>query len=373
MKLAHLSDTHLGLRQLHYTLSGGRNTREQDIYDAFERGVDRIIDLHPDAVVHAGDLFDGFHPSNAAIAVAFDQFKRLHEEGIPTVVIAGNHSTPRVAATDHVFGLLDRLGGVRTVHKQPEVIAIGELAVHAIPHCNDADQLHDWITAAKPSPAHRFNVLVAHLGLEGLGHVGASEAGHIALSGETLEEIRDFTYIALGHLHQFYRPRVNAVYAGSLERITWADDARRKGIVEVDLAKDPLDDTFVTPHPVKNRRFLKLPGIDGSQTDNLTAAIVAAADRNDIDGAVVKLPISDVPVEIYAAVDRRVIAEAFEACLHLELDPHFVEATSAGPHPGAPQELRDFLASRVPRGIEPAKFIARAEAYMTKAAEEIGA
>jgi exonuclease SbcD len=373
MKLAHLSDTHLGLRQLHYTLEGGRNTREQDIYDAFARAIDKIIELRPDVVVHSGDLFDGFHPSNAAVAVAFDHFKRLHDERIPTVVISGNHSTPRVASADHVFVLLDRLGCVRAVHQHPEVIEVGELAIHAIPHCNDPEQLREWVTQAKPSRTHRFNVLLVHLGLHGLGHVGASEAGNIALSGETLEQVADFTYIALGHLHQFDRPRINAVYAGSLERITWADDARHKGVVEVDLAADPLDDAYVTLHAVKNRRFLTLPDIDGSHTHNLTAAIVAATGCDDIRGAIVKLRIRDVPVGVFGAIDRRAIAEAFEDCLHLELDPHFVDATSAGPHPGAPQELRDFLATRVPRGVDAATFIARAEAYMTKAAEEIGA
>lgn len=376
MRLAHFSDTHLGLRQLHYTLDGGRNTREQDIYDAFERTVDKIIELRPDAVVHSGDLFDGFHPSNTAIAVAFDQFKRLHAERIPTVVIAGNHSTPRVAATDHVFGLLDRLGCVHAVHAQPELIEIGELAVTAIPHCNDPDQLREWITNARPSPSHRFNVLVLHVGLNRFGTVGASEAGHISLSGETLEEVKDFTYIALGHLHKFDRARVNAVYAGSLERITWADDAKRKGVVAVDLTADPFDDDsgYVTLHPVESRRFERLPEIDASQTDNLTDAIVAAAGDKRVKESIVKLPIGNVTVDVFGAIDRRAIAKAFEDCLHLELDPHFIDGTSAdGPHPGAPQELRDFLATRVPRGIEPDKFIARAEAYMTRAAEEIGA
>ena len=374
MNLVHLSDTHLGVRQLHYTDERGRNVREQDIYDAFERAVDRIIELRPSAVVHSGDLFDGFHPSNAAIAVAFDQFKRLHDEHIPTVVIAGNHSTPRVAATDHVFELLKRLGWVHAVHRQPEVVRFVDLAITAIPHCNDRKQLREWITSATPSADRCFNVLAAHVGLDGLGHVGASEAGHIALPGETLEAVADFTYIALGHLHRFGRPRINAVYAGSLERITWADDARHKGIVEIDLASDPLNDGYITLHPVEGRRFVRLPDIDASRPDNLTEAIVAAAQQLDnLDGAVVKLPIRGVSVEVYGAVDRRQIAEAFNACLHLELDPHFVDATSAGPHPGAPQELRDFLATRVPRGVEPATFIARAESYITKAAEEIGA
>ncbi|MHB8695013.1 MAG: metallophosphoesterase family protein [Solirubrobacteraceae bacterium] len=376
MRLIHLSDTHLGLHQLHYTLDGGRNTREQDIYDAFERAVDKIIELRPDAVVHSGDLFDGFHPSNAAIAVAFDQFKRLHDARIPTVVIAGNHSTPRVAATSHVFGLLDRLGCVRAVHAQPEVIELGELAVTAIPHCNDPEQLHEWITHAQPSSKHRFNVLVVPIGLNLLGNAGASEAGHISFSGETLEEVKDFTYVALGHLHKFDRPRVNAVYAGSLERITWADDSKRKGVVEVDLTADPFDDEsgYVMLHPIKNRRFLRLPEIDASHADNLTEAIVAAADDDRIKHAIVKLPIGNVTVDVFGAIDRRAINKAFEGCLRLELDPDLIDGTSAGgPHPGAPQELRDFLATRVPRGVEADKFIARAEAYMTRAAEEIGA
>ncbi|MET0600598.1 MAG: exonuclease SbcCD subunit D [Baekduia sp.] len=375
MKLAHLSDTHLGYRRYHYTVEGGRNTRERDFYKAFERAIDEIIELQPDAIVHSGDLFDGFHPSNTAMLVAVKQFKRLQKAQIPTVVIAGNHSTPRVAATDHIFGLFNQLDCVTAVHVQPEVIEIGELAVTAIPHCNDPAQLREWINAARPSTAHRFNVLVAHVGLEGLGRVGASEAGNVEVSGEALEAVAgEFTYVALGHLHKYdRRARMNAVYAGSLERVTWADDAPEKGFVEVGLAADPLGDEFVKLHPIEGRRFLRLPEVVASQTDNLTDAIVAAAERDDLDGTVVQLPIRDVPVEAFAAIDRRAIAKAFEHCLHLELDADFVDATSAGPSPGAPQELRDFLSTRVPRGVDADMFIARAEAYMTKAAEEIGA
>lgn len=373
MRIVHLSDTHLGFRQLHYTRDGGRNARELDVYAAFERAIDKIIELRPAAVVHSGDLFDGFHPANAATLVAVDQFARLHEASIPTVVIAGNHSTPRAAATDHIFALLNRFDFVHAIHREPQVIEIGELMVTAIPHCNDRDQLRDWITNARPSASHRFNVLTAHVGLDGLGHVGSAEAGHITLSGETLESVAEFTYIALGHLHKFDRPRINAVYAGSLERLTWSDDAKRKGIVEIDLSADPLGDGYVTLHPIEGRRFVRLPEIDATQVENLTEAVVVAAGGDEIAEAIVKLPIRNVPIEIYGAIDRRLVAEAFTDCLHLELDPHFIDAASAGPHPGAPQDLRDFLATRVPHGVEPTTFIARAEAYMTKAAEEIGA
>lgn len=372
MKLAHLADTHLGFRQLSHTNDAGRNEREQDIYDAFERAIDRIIELRPDVVIHAGDLFDGYHPSSSAIVVAFDQLSRLKREQIPTVVIAGNHSTPRVASTQHVFDVLNRLGCVRAVHVRPEVIEIGELAITAVPHCNDPAQLREWIVGAQPSTGHRFNVLVAHVGLDGLGHVGSAEAGNTMLAGETLEAVSAFDYIAMGHLHKFFRPRINAVYAGSLERLTWADDARSKGVVEVRLGADQLADEYVTFHPIKSRMFKELSVIDASKVNNLTDAIVAAA-SDELKGAVVKLPIRNVTVGAYGALDRRRIAAAFDRCLHLELDPEFIDLGTDGLPTTAPPDLRDFLSARVPHGVEASEFIARAEGYMTKAAEEIGA
>ena len=163
--------------------------------------------------------------------------RRLHEAAIPTVVIAGNHSTPRVAATDHIFGLLKRFGCVHAVCER----------ARGHPH-RRARGARRSRTATTPSRcAHgcarrdRGRTLAStcssRIGLPGLGHVGA-EAGSIELSGEALEAVGDFNYIALGHLHQFDRVARNAVYAGSLERLTWADRAK-KCIIEVDLTADP--------------------------------------------------------------------------------------------------------------------------------------
>ena len=47
MKIVHLSDTHLGARQMHYTDARGRNTREQDIYNVFTAAIDKILELQP--------------------------------------------------------------------------------------------------------------------------------------------------------------------------------------------------------------------------------------------------------------------------------------------------------------------------------------
>lgn len=371
MRIVHLSDTHLGLRELHHTDPAGRNVREQDVYDVFARAIDLAIELEPAAVVHSGDLFHGHHPSAAALGAALDQIGRLREAGIEFVVIAGNHETPRSRAIAHPFSLLERFG-TSAIFDEPRRLRLGELGLTAIPHSHDHEEMAGWIADAAPDPEACFNVLVAHAGLTGLPRVGAGEPGASELPGEILESVAGFDYIALGHLHQLDRPRVNAVYAGSPERLSWADRSSRKGIVEVDLSAEPLDKTFVRVHELEGRARRRLATVDGSSGD-LTGKIARLAKSKGLEGAIVRVPIADVSFERFGAIDRRRVGEAFAHALHFELEPEFAESGSGLPRAAAPAELRDFLAKRVPAGTEPEEFIARGESYLTRAAEEIGA
>jgi exonuclease SbcD len=372
VKIVHFSDTHLGRRELHHADADGRNVREQDGYAAFARAIDRALELEPAVVVHSGDLFHGYHPASAALAAALDQIQRLREAEVELVVIAGNHETPRGRAVEHPFSLLQRFG-IEAVHAEPRRVRRRELSLTAIPHSHDTEAMAGWIAAAEPDPEARFNVLVAHAGLEGLTRVGAGEPGAAELPGEILERVAAFDYIALGHLHQFDRPRVNAVYAGSLERLSWADQAARKGIVEVDLAANPMDKGFLRLHEIEGRPRKRLPPIDGREAADLTKEIARRGKAKGLDGAIVRVPIANVSFEKFGAVDRRKVGEAFARCLHFELEPEFVEPGSGAPRPAAPAELRDFLSRRVPPGVEPETFIARGESYLTRAAEDIGA
>ena len=371
MKLVHLSDTHLGRRELNYTDANGRNIREQDGYAAFARAIDKVLELKPAAVVHSGDLFHGHHPSSAALGAALDQIERLRATGIEFVVIAGNHSTPQGRAITHPFSLLERFG-TDAVHGQPRRLRYGDLSVTAIPHSHDHRELIGWIEAADPDPEARFNVLAAHIGLEGLARVGAGEPGAPEMPGEILESVASFDYIALGHLHQFDRPRINAVYAGSLERLSWADRSNRKGFVEVDLSAEPMDKAFLVLHELEGRPRKRLATIDGSSGD-LTREICKLAKGKGLEGAIVRVPIANVTFERFGAIDRRQVGDAFAHCLHFELEPEFVESGSGAPQPAAPAELRDFLARRVPAGVDSEVFVTRGESYMTRAAEDIGA
>ena len=141
----------------------------------------------------------------------------------------------------------------------------------------------------------------------------------------------------------------------------------------MNLAAEPLDDAFLTLHEIEGRPRKRLPALDAGKVDDLTEAITRLAKTKGLEGAIVKVPIANVSFEKYGAIDRRRIGEAFAHCLHLELEPEFVEAGSGLPQPAAPAELRDFLSRRVPSGVESEVFVSRGETYMTRAAEDIGA
>jgi exonuclease SbcD len=370
MRIIHLADTHLGHRFLSKVDENGRNVREQDVYKAFNTAIERIIELRPDAVVHAGDLFESFHPSTEALSVALDGFSRLRGENIRVVIASGNHSTPRFRATQHVFSLLERFGCAHAVWKEPDAIEIGDLVITAIPHQHDEDALEAAVREARPRSRAKFNVLVLHAGLEILPRVGAGEGGTLHLDPKLMEELRDFDYIAFGHFHEYKPLRINACYSGSLERLSFNDRAKQKVILEVDLAAGPGDRNWITRHPIPTRTVRTLEEVDGLGSADLTPDILAALEGIDLEGAVLRCPIRSVTQEAYRRLDMAVIAEATNKCLHFELKPQFVGSAKARPR--SAEDLRAYVMAATPEGMEADEILRRAEEFLSEATSGLG-
>lgn len=370
MRIVHLADTHLGHRFLSKVDKDGRNVREQDVYAAFGAAIERIVELRPDAVVHAGDLFESFHPSTEALSVALDGFTRLREADIPVVIASGNHSTPRFRATKHVFSLLERYGCANAVWREPEVVELGELAITAIPHQHDEEALEAAVRAAKPRSDAKYNVLVLHAGLEILPRVGAGEAGTLHLDPALIEELRDFDYIAFGHFHEYKALRVNACYSGSLERLSFNDRSKEKVILEIDLAAGSRDAAWITRHPIPTRLVRTLKGLDGLASDDLTADVIAALDGIELEGAVMRCPIRSVTQETYRRLDMTAITEKTKKCLHFELKPQFVGSASARPR--SADDLRAYVMAATPEGMAADEVLRRAEDFLAQAESGLG-
>ena len=84
MKLIHIADTHLGLAAFtRLDPESGMNLREKQIYDNFLRGINDIINQKPDALIHAGDIFDTVKPKTKAYTTVLEALERLNDSRHP--------------------------------------------------------------------------------------------------------------------------------------------------------------------------------------------------------------------------------------------------------------------------------------------------
>lgn len=249
IRLAHISDTHLGYRALGKTNPiTGRNQRSVDVENAFAFAIDDILQRNVDLVVHSGDLFNQTRPPYAAIGAAMRQFRKVEDAGIPVVVIGGNHDTPRLRSSGSVFSLMQLVapnihfvGGYKT-----EIIPFPELdlTVTAVPHGHLTEPVPP---AVFPSPATR-NVLITHGFVPGIAPQVHKEPGEEEV--DELLLLPDFDYIALGHYHIRGSVRDNAWYAGSTERFGFGDEPVETGYLIVELGNrgdTPRIETIRTP------------------------------------------------------------------------------------------------------------------------------
>ena len=382
MKLAHIADPHLGIRQYHRQTPAGINQREADVAHAFRLAVDGVIAVRPDAVVVAGDLFHSVRPTNAAIVFAFRQFQRLREAlpDAPIVLIAGNHDTPRSTETGSILRLFEELGvDVATDEARRLVYPALDLSVLAVPHQALMDGARPSL---RPEGAERHRVLVLHGEIEGVfpfDRSGAEYGG--ALLG--LQEMApdEWSYVALGHYHVQHKVTDRVWYAGSLEYVSpnvWGelvDEANHRLSGKGWLVAD-LDSGTVERHPVSlARAILDLEPIEGA---GLAAAAINAliAERvralpGGVEDRIVRLRIWNVPRHVARELDHAGIRALKSAALHFHLDlrrPELHRQVGMGA-PGRrqtlPELVRSYLAQRpLPAELDREAFVRLGETLM---------
>jgi exonuclease SbcD len=341
MRLVHLSDLHLGYRQFQRQTSAGINQREADVAAVFRAAIDKIIEIKPDVVLIAGDVFHNVRPPNPAILLAFTQFSRL-VHALPDAVIimvAGNHDAPRSAETVCILRLFSPLG-IHVVDAEPKRLSFPErnLAVLAIPDTlAPRPSLH-------PDPAFERNILVMHSELRGIIPLSAADAERAALQVDPDEIGYDrWSYVAMGEYHIHRKLHQNAYYSGALEYTSfniWGElqeekEARLKGkgIVEYDLDTKKKTLHHMTPA----RPLVDLPVISGR---GRTAIEIDAAIRDNIerwpggiDDRIVRQVVIDIPRHVSRELDQRALRDYKRRALSFQLDtrrPEVVRQTGPG-------------------------------------------
>lgn len=169
---------------------------------AFERIIDLCLEEAVDALLIAGDLYDGHQTSMKTARFLAQQFQRLAAADIAVCVIRGNHDalskiTKELILPDNVT-VFGAQASVRSFH-----FGSASVAVHGIsfakPHAPDS--LLDRFDAPMPGA---INIAMLHTSLGGA-------VGHDPYAPCSVAELmaRGFDYWALGHVH------VRAVHQGT--------------------------------------------------------------------------------------------------------------------------------------------------------------
>jgi DNA repair protein SbcD/Mre11 len=239
MIFSHISDTHLGFIQYH------AEEREEDVYLAFNQAIDTSIKDHVEFVVFAGDIFHVPNPSGKAIVVLANALKRLKENNIDSFFVLGEHDISRIRATPvpfvyHNLGFSKYIGNSKPLrYKDALIIGFDKRRKSEI-HTFE----NDFAVADKETKDHiGHKILVLHQGI--------SEINKFAGELSSSELPKNFTYYAMGHLHEkelkkFSHLSGPLAYPGSIE-LTSSEAIKetQKGFFEVDLSRPEAETNWI--------------------------------------------------------------------------------------------------------------------------------
>jgi exonuclease SbcD len=232
MLFSHIADTHLGLVQY------GSNEREQDVYDVFNQAIDRSIKDNVDFVIFAGDIFHVPNPNGTAVIQMGNALKRLKQNNIDSFFILGDHDISRIRGTPipyiyHNLEFSKYIGNGKPIeYKGIMLVGLDKIRKNEMSQYEEIFSNLD--KSVEKISGHKILVL----------HQGITEFNKFAGELQSTDLPKNFTYYAMGHLHdkdikQFNHLNGPIAYPGSIE-LTTSEGIKetKKGFFEVDISGD---------------------------------------------------------------------------------------------------------------------------------------
>ena len=271
MRFIHTADWHLG------KLFGQRHMTEDQAY-VLEELLALCKDVHPDALIIAGDVYDRAVPPPEAVNLFNEILTRIAEQGIRVLYIAGNHDS--AVRLDFGAQLLRASGiypaGIVRAAEPPVVLSdeYGDVYFSLIPYgdppyVREAFALDEnlsfdgalavQIAAARAQiPLSVRSVAVAHAFVIG-GQTSESEHA-LSVGGSdqvSAENFAAYSYTALGHLHAPQRAGAEHIrYSGSLLKYSFDEARQKKGVELIEL--DAVGAASHTFYPLTPRHDVRI-------------------------------------------------------------------------------------------------------------------
>jgi len=297
VRILFLSDTHLGL-DLPARPRVARPRRGDDFFRCFELALRPALAGEVDAVVHGGDLLYRSGVPAWLAEAALSPLRRVAAQGVPVLLVPGNHERsrlpfPLLAAQEglHVFD------APRTVHLEARGLRV---ALAGFPYAPDVRTRFGALleSARRGERGADLRILCLHQCVEG----ATCGPGNFTFR-DGPEVIRradlpgDLAAVLAGHVHRHQvlrapgRPPV--IYAGSVERTSFAEAGEPKGAVVIEIGARGL--VAIDFHPLPARPMVVRPlALSGLSADAAREELRRAIGGTP-EGAVVRLRLRGPP------------------------------------------------------------------------------
>jgi exonuclease SbcD len=321
----------------------GANTRLLDFLASLDLLVQTAVEEGVDLVVVAGDAYKSRNPDQTHQREFARRIARLAANGIPVLLVAGNHDLPRTAFRASALEIFPTLQIERVwVSERPEVLTIptrsGPVQVLTVPWVRThlllerqesqgkspedlRRMVEERLTERIHALAQRLDpslptLLVGHLTVMG-ARTGSEQS--MLLGSDHVLPLSSLVapgvdYLALGHVHrhQCLWDSPPAVYAGSLQRVDFSEEREGKGfvVVEIDPRKPQGQRARWEFREAPARPFLTLEVSLGPEDDPTTQTLNALR-RARVEGAVVRLLLR-LPRSTASRLDEGAVRRALE-------------------------------------------------------------
>ena len=309
MRVLFVSDTHLGF-DLPSRPRVVRRRRGDDFFQNFERALEPARTGEADVVVHGGDLLYRSRVPAWLVEAALAPLKRLALSGVPVVLVPGNHERARIPypllAMHRHLHIFDRPRSFVLEARGVRAAFIG------FPYTNEIRHRfpEPYIAASRDSSGADVRVLCLHQCIEGATCGPGNFTFRLGADVIRAADVpRDAAVVLSGHIHRHQvlqlpdRPPV--IYAGSVERTSFAEAPETKGFVVLHLTGAGLDRFEFRPLPAR-AMVTRTISFDGVETPDVRARLAAAIESTPDDAVVQVRVIGAIPSILNASMLRSV-------------------------------------------------------------------
>jgi len=329
MKILHFADLHLGVETYgRIDPATGLSSRFLDFLAAFDQVVDYALENRVDLILFCGDAYKSREPNQTQQREFAKRINRLSTSSIPVFLLTGNHDLPNAIGRATATEIFDTLAIQKVyVSNRPDIYRIptnsGVIQIASLPWLRRSallskeatknlnfsqinEKLQEVLTNIITANTQKLDptlpaILAAHVWVSGakVGSEASMTIGqeHALLLSNITHPA--FDYIALGHIHrhQIMHDSPPVVYAGSLERLNFSEEADDKGFYMVEIEPDKETGKRQVSfdfYRVTGRRFLTINvDIEPEDVDPTVAVIKTITEQeNNIRDSIVRLNIS---------------------------------------------------------------------------------